>query len=78
MKTYHGVIKGKAIQLVEEHGLADGQTVTVFLETAGTGEEAIPAASGPAAAWAFPVLTDANWPAGMPLTRAEMYDDDGR
>jgi len=29
-------------------------------------------------AWAFPVLVDAKWPADMPLSREEMYDDDGR
>lgn len=28
--------------------------------------------------WKFPVLADAQWPADMPLTRAEMYGDDGR
>jgi len=28
--------------------------------------------------WSFPVLTDARWPKAMPLSRDEMYDDDGR
>jgi hypothetical protein len=31
-----------------------------------------------AGAWTFPVVANAQWPADMPLTRAEMYDDDGR
>jgi hypothetical protein len=39
-------------------------------------------AAGPAdvavGPWKFPVLEDARWPADMPLTREEMYDDDGR
>jgi hypothetical protein len=30
------------------------------------------------ASWRFPVVADAHWPADMPLTRAEMYDDHGR
>jgi hypothetical protein len=30
------------------------------------------------APWTFPVISNANWPADMPLTREEMYDDDGR
>ena len=25
--------------------------------------------------WTFPVLANAQWPADMPLTREEMYDD---
>jgi hypothetical protein len=29
-------------------------------------------------AWGFPVLLDAQWPDNMPLSRDEMYDDDGR
>jgi hypothetical protein len=36
------------------------------------------AASGTTGAWTFPVLANAQWPADMPLTREEMYDDDGR
>jgi hypothetical protein len=36
------------------------------------------AASGTTAEWTFPVLASAQWPADMPLTRAEMYDDDDR
>lgn len=27
---------------------------------------------------AFPIIEDAHWPSDMPLTRQEMYDDDGR
>ena len=32
----------------------------------------------PDAAVAWPVLEGAGWPADTPLTRTEMYDDDGR
>jgi hypothetical protein len=28
--------------------------------------------------WTFPVLANAQWPGDMPMTREEMYDDDGR
>ncbi len=28
--------------------------------------------------WAFPVLGYAQWPADLPMTRQEIYDDNGR
>jgi hypothetical protein len=28
--------------------------------------------------WSFPVLAEAKWPADMPLTREQMYGDNGR
>jgi hypothetical protein len=34
--------------------------------------------SGNAMDWKFPVLPEAQWPADMPLTREEMYDEHGR
>ena len=37
-----------------------------------------PADATAAASWKFPVVEHAQWPADMPLTRAEMYDDHGR
>jgi hypothetical protein len=29
-------------------------------------------------AWSFPIVAGAAWPANMPVTRGEMYGDDGR
>lgn len=28
--------------------------------------------------WTFPILEEAEWPAGMPLTREQMYGEHGR
>jgi hypothetical protein len=41
-------------------------------------QESPQGASGTTGEWTFPVLTNAQWPADMPLTRAEMYGDVGR
>jgi hypothetical protein len=41
-------------------------------------DEAPPEApSSTAPEWVFPVLANAQWPGDMPLTREELYDDDG-
>ena len=37
-----------------------------------------PADSPQNGTWAFPVLEEAQWPEDMPLTREDMYGDDGR
>ncbi len=37
-----------------------------------------PASAVPAGSWRFPVVECAQWPADMPLTRDELYDDHGR
>jgi hypothetical protein len=41
-------------------------------------EAGSPEAEASAGAWAFPILEQARWPADMPLTREQMYGDDGR
>lgn len=41
-------------------------------------EESLDTANGVTSPWTFPVVANAQWPADMPLTREEMYDDDGR
>jgi hypothetical protein len=38
----------------------------------------VPSAQDANGVWAFPVLANAVWPADMPLTREEIYGDDGR
>ncbi len=41
-------------------------------------DEATEESPAAGAAWSFPVVPDATWPADMPLRREEMYDDHGR
>jgi molybdopterin-guanine dinucleotide biosynthesis protein A len=41
-------------------------------------EHAEPADAVAAGLWRFPVVECAQWPADMPLTREELYDDHGR
>ena len=50
--------------------------VVAVLDEAAAAPPARPAPAGEA--WSFPVLTEAQWPADMPLRREEMYDDNGR
>ena len=50
--------------------------VALVLDEAADG--AGPADANAAESWSFPVVACAHWPADMPLTRTEMYDDHGR
>jgi hypothetical protein len=42
------------------------------------GDHTGPVDAGTAGSWRFPVVECAQWPADMPLTREELYDDHGR
>ncbi len=63
------------VQLPADVPLGRHRLVAVLDETT---ESAEPATSGTEGTWQFPVLLMAQWPADMPLTRDDMYDDDGR
>jgi hypothetical protein len=63
------------VQLPSDVPVGRHRVVAILDETP---EEPLQAADSAVVPWTFPVLTNANWPADMPLTREEMYDDDGR
>ena len=42
------------------------------------GDDGTSATSPRSGEWTFPVIADAEWPENMPVTREEMYGDDGR
>ena len=63
------------VQLPSDIPLGRHRVVAVLDEAT---EEPLQAASGSATPWTFPVLANAQWAADMPISRAEMYDDDGR
>jgi hypothetical protein len=63
------------VQLPPDVPTGRHRVVAVLDEAADT--SATPAVS-PREEWSFPVLTEAQWPADMPLTREQMYGDNGR
>ena len=48
--------------------------MVAFLDALENQAESPKSASG----WKFPILAEAQWPEDMPLSRTEMYTDDGR
>lgn len=63
------------VQLPSDVPTGRHRVVAVLDESADT--SAHPGVS-PGVEWSFPVLTQAQWPADMPLTREPMYGDNGR
>jgi hypothetical protein len=63
------------VQLPVDFPVGVHRVVTVLEEAPGEPAEF---ASGAAQEWTFPILANATWPADMPMTREEMYDEDGR
>ena len=61
------------VQLPADVPVGTHHVIAVLNEA--TAESIAPESAVP---WTFPVLAHAQWPADMPLTREEMYDDDGR